>query len=129
MIQKETRLKVSLDIDDVVLDFFSQLLRYGLLRIPPFQRVNPFSGDISSWFGLTKEEFKQFHEEFASSPYYDSMPLMEGFDVVFPLLSSRYTLLGITARSAKRKERTLNCIRQQVPLFNLPLLEFISFIF
>jgi len=121
MKKQESKLKIGIDVDDVVLDFFPHFLKYCENRKPPLKVINGMKGHISNWFGLDKNSFRRVHKEFASSDHYDTMPIIPGFVEVFPALALNYNPVLITARSPTREKRTRECIRKQVIGFKLPI--------
>jgi len=114
-------MRVSIDIDDVTLSFFPHFRDYCGERNPPLKMIRPFEGDIGSWFGLDENGFREVHEEFTSSSFYDSMPLVKGFAEVYSEIVSSFDPLHLTARSQRREKRTIECIKRQIPSFDIPI--------
>lgn len=124
MVGKNNKLRIGIDADDVTFNFWEHYLSFCQGRNPPLIPTNELEGPIWNWFGLGECEFKEIHREFAESPYYDSMPLMPGFVEALPYLTYECDSVLITARSSIRRERTLDCIKKQIPAnleFKLPI--------
>lgn len=117
----EKKLRIGVDVDDVVLTFVDTFLEDCERLSPPVRMINGMKGYISEGFGLNRKEFREIHTKFAPSDYHDNMPIIEGFAEIFPILNSRYSLFLVTSRSPLRKQRTLNCLQRQVPDFKLPI--------
>ena len=110
-------MKIGIDFDDVVLDFFPSFLdwynrRYG---------VNFKISDVTSYniweigIGRTREETVEFIDEFYESDDYDGIPFVEGARKgLDELVRDDNELLIITSRLIRYKPKTDRIIRNNL---------------
>ncbi len=106
-------MKIGIDLDDVVLDFFPSFLdfynkRYGV----SFEMSDMTSYDI--WevgIGRTREESVGFIDEFYDSDDYDKIPFVEGAREGLEELGRDNELLIITSRLTRYKPKTKKVVR------------------
>ena len=128
-------MKIGIDLDDVVLDFFPSFFdfynrRYG---------VNFKISDVTSYniweigIGRTKEEAVSFIDEFYESDDYDGIPFVEGSREGLDELGRDNELLIITSRLTRYKPTKTATIKNIKPtiekiFFLFTLLTLLTFV-
>jgi len=119
---EEKKLKIGIDIDDVILDFVPSFINYYNLRfgssIILADMVTPNLWEI---FVLNKPGFSEMLDEFHETDFYKKMPFVAGFKENLGKLKD-FDLQIITSRHDKNKEMTWEWFRKEIPGFNIPIL-------
>jgi len=116
------KLKIGIDIDDVVLDFVPSFINYYNLRFDS----KIILGDVNTskiWeiFGLDKSGFGSILEDFHETDFSKKMPFITNVKEGLEKLKE-FDLQIVTSRHNKNKEVILEWFRKEIPNFNIPLL-------
>lgn len=109
-------MKIGVDLDDVLVDFWSEMLTFHNSRYgTAFSKGDFFSYDMWEVLGITREEGIARIETFYASPQFTAIPALPGAQEAVRAMGERHELIVITGRPEYTALATHELINRHFP--------------
>ena len=121
---REIKMKIGIDIDDVLVNFMENFLKHSNLKNKTFFNVSDVKNYHLWETGIhdSKEESVKAVAEFLNSKSFDELNLIEGVKEILEKISEIYDIYFITSRPEDIKDKTENFLRKNFPKNNFKVI-------